>query len=64
MTGLELHILPAYIDPGSGSYAFQLAIAALFGAGYAARNWWSKVISHITRSEADGKANDDGRVDK
>lgn len=41
---LALSITPAhayYIDPGSGSYLFQLAIGGLMGAIYALRNWFT-----------------------
>jgi hypothetical protein len=33
--GLMYHSMVAYIDPGTGSYLFQLLIAALLGAGFA-----------------------------
>jgi|GEM_PF-1441915 len=33
----------AYIDPGSGSYFLQLILAALFGALYAVKIFWSKI---------------------
>jgi len=39
-----MHFSPhAYLDPGSGSFLIQLAIAALLGAGVALRAYWSKV---------------------
>lgn len=33
----------AYIDPGSGSYIFQLAIAAIAGAIYTIKLSWSRL---------------------
>jgi hypothetical protein len=33
----------AYIDPGTGSYLFQLLIAALLGAGFAVRTFRRKI---------------------
>jgi len=32
-----------YLDPGSGSFLIQLAIAALLGLGVAARAYWGKI---------------------
>ncbi len=33
----------AYIDPGSGSYLFQFAIAAVAGALYGVKLFWSRL---------------------
>jgi hypothetical protein len=33
----------AYLDPGSGSFLIQLAIAALLGLGVALRASWGKI---------------------
>jgi len=33
----------AYLDPGTGSYIFQLAIAGLVGAAYFIKLYWFKV---------------------
>jgi hypothetical protein len=33
----------AYLDPGSGSFLLQLAIAALLGLAVAARAYWGKI---------------------
>ena len=33
----------AYLDPGSGSFLLQLAIAALLGLGVAVRASWGKI---------------------
>ena len=39
-----MHYRPlAYLDPGSGSFLIQLAIAALLGLGVAFRASWSKI---------------------
>ena len=32
--------LEAYIDPGTGSYLFQLAVAGLFAALYTIKRYW------------------------
>lgn len=33
----------AYIDPGTGSYIFQLLIAGLLGAAFAAKAFWGNI---------------------
>jgi hypothetical protein len=39
-----MHFRPmAYLDPGSGSFLIQLAIAALLGLGIAVRASWGKI---------------------
>ena len=37
----------AYIDPGSGSYLFQLAAAALLAAVYTIRRQWYALLSAL-----------------
>ena len=38
----------AYIDPGSGSYFFQLVIGGLLGAGVAVKLFWRRVWAFLT----------------
>jgi hypothetical protein len=39
-----MHFSPmAYLDPGSGSFLLQLALAALLGLGVAVRASWGKI---------------------
>jgi len=39
-----MHFAPLpYLDPGSGSFLIQLAIAALLGLGVAVRASWGKI---------------------
>lgn len=33
----------AYIDPGTGSYVLQLLLAALFGAVFTVKVFWTKI---------------------
>jgi hypothetical protein len=33
----------AYIDPGSGSYLFQIMLASLVGAAFAVKAYWVKI---------------------
>jgi hypothetical protein len=39
----------AYVDPGTGSYLLQVALAGLLGAGYAVRHFWTGVRSLFRR---------------
>ena len=38
-----------YLDPGSGSYIFQLLIAALVGVGFVIKLYWGKIRVFLTR---------------
>jgi hypothetical protein len=38
----------AYIDPGSGSYFFQLLIGGLLGAAVAVKLFWRRVWAFLT----------------
>lgn len=37
----------AYIDPGSGSYLFQLLIAGLLGSLFAIKSFWHKIVAFM-----------------
>ena len=39
----------AYIDPGTGSYVFQMAVATLLGASFALKTYWQKITIHIKK---------------
>ena len=45
----------AYIDPGTGSYVFQMIIAALLGASFAVKVYWKKIkaffVDHFTKRQ-------------
>ena len=41
--------LYAYIDPGSGSYFIQIAIAGILGGVYAAKVYWKKIKSVLKK---------------
>jgi hypothetical protein len=46
----------AYLDPGTGSYLLQLALAGVLGASYAVKHFWSRVkglFARDTRPAAD-----------
>lgn len=39
----------AYIDPGTGSYVLQVALAGMLGATYAVRSVWTRVRRRFRR---------------
>jgi hypothetical protein len=42
----DLEIL-AYLDPGFGSYIFQMLIAGLVGTGFAVKLFWTQIKQFI-----------------
>lgn len=55
----------AYLDPGTGSYVFQLLIAGLVGLGFLVKVYWNKIKLFLTRlfsrsGAEDGQADGDG----
>jgi hypothetical protein len=48
-------VAQAYIDPGIGSYATQILIAALAGAAYAVKIYWKKIKGLFSKSSSDGQ---------
>ena len=49
---LSLPIARAYVDPGTGSYVFQLLVGALLGAAVALKVFWRRIWSFLTRRTA------------
>jgi hypothetical protein len=45
-------VIFAYVDPGTGSYLLQVALAGLLGAGYAIRHFWTGVRGLFRRVPA------------
>ncbi|MCC7415496.1 MAG: hypothetical protein IT176_00020 [Acidobacteria bacterium] len=39
----------AYIDPGTGSYVLQMAIAGALAASYAVRHYWGRLKGLLSR---------------
>ena len=37
----------AYLDPGTGSYIFQIVIAGLLGAAFAVKVFWVKIKTFL-----------------
>jgi len=57
----------AYLDPGTGSYIFQLLIAGLVGLGFLVKVYWNKIKLFLTRlfskgGRGNGQADGDGEV--
>lgn len=46
----------AYIDPGSGSYVLQVAIATLFGALFSVKVFWHKIKQFVSHLFAGGSS--------
>jgi hypothetical protein len=42
----------AYLDPGSGSFLFQLLIGGLVGAAVTVRAYWGRIRAFFTRRSA------------
>lgn len=49
----------AYVDPGSGSYFFQVVLAAILGAGFTIRLYWKNFKDLLRRILSSGKSNKD-----
>lgn len=41
----------AYLDPGTGSYLFQILLAGLLGAGMAVRIFWGRIKSFFSKKK-------------
>ncbi len=50
-------ILFAYVDPGTGSYILQMALAGMLAAGYGMRRFWAQIKGLFVRQ--DGRADAD-----
>jgi hypothetical protein len=48
----------AYVDPGAGSYAFQLILGFLFGGLMAIKLFWKSILNFFKRLFL-GKTNDE-----
>jgi hypothetical protein len=50
----------AYLDPGSGSYIFQLIIAALVGLAFVIKTHWQRIKAFLRKlTSKDVQADDD-----
>lgn len=46
----SLYTILAYLDPGTGSYIFQIMIATLLGIAVTAKTWWKKLTGYINKN--------------
>jgi ABC-type dipeptide/oligopeptide/nickel transport system permease subunit len=53
----------AYLDPGSGSFLIQLAIAALVGMAVVVRSQWSKIKKILGGKSSKSKEEDENEND-
>jgi len=44
------HQAYAYIDPGSGSYLFQMLLASLVGVAFALKRCWLRIKNFLKRN--------------
>jgi hypothetical protein len=42
----------AYIDPGTGSYVLQIAIAFLVGLAFSIKVFWKRIVAFLKRTFA------------
>ncbi len=49
----------AYLDPGTGSYVFQIMIAGLVGGLFAIKMYWKKLVSLVIKKESDREKSDE-----
>jgi hypothetical protein len=45
--------MPAYLDPGSGSFILQVLIASLVGIGFTLRAYWGKITKFFNKGSED-----------
>lgn len=45
---LWIPVANAYVDPGTGSFIFQVAIGALLATGVAIKVFWKRVVRFVT----------------
>lgn len=54
----------AYLDPGTGSYVFQLLIASIVGAAFLVKVYWKRIKGFVTGifkgTEAESGEGEDG----
>ena len=57
------HILPAYIDPGTGALVLQLLVAGILGAGVFMRGKIQAVLSLFSKSSPKKSEGDSAEED-
>jgi molybdate-binding protein len=54
----------AYLDPGTGSYVFQVLIGALLGAAVAIKVFWKRIWGFVTRKDSRPVSSQDQPTDR
>lgn len=49
----------AYVDPGTGSFFFQLLIGGVLGAGVAVKVFWKRIWAFVTRRRVGSRSLDE-----
>lgn len=44
--------LPAYIDPGSGSFFLQMLVAGVLGASVTVKTFWKQIKAYFSRGDS------------
>ena len=53
-TSLQVaHVIPMYLDPGSGSLLFQAAVGAAMATSLAVKVYWRRIKGVFRRGESD-----------
>lgn len=56
--GFFLLVLPtagAYIDPGSGSFVFQVLVGSMLAAGMAIKVYWRRIVGFLFRTRSESR---------
>jgi hypothetical protein len=65
--GFWLLVVPvanAYVDPGTGSYVFQVLIGIFLGAAVAVKVFWRRIWGFVTRKPAQTTSTTPARRDE
>ena len=46
---MNVPVVFAYLDPGTGSYLLQVALAGLLAASYAIKVFWGRIVRFFSR---------------
>jgi len=65
LQSLFLKDQPLYLDPGSGSFLFQMLLATLVGALFAIKIYWKKITAYFGKNKQKDNSgkNDSGEPD-
>ena len=55
-TFITIPFAHAYVDPGTGSYIFQVLVGVFLGVAVALKLWWRRLWGFVTRKPSTAKA--------